>query len=238
MEKSKFEKFINKYNLNGACESVIIKCDDTTTQASGMSDDKNIVCIVKAPTMNIPSGEYPVYETKKLKALLNVINENLTVDVNTLNDTPVNLGFSDAQSEVVFVLADAQVIPPVPKINEPTFELTIDMDEKFISTFVKAKNALSDVDNFAIVSNGKTNTVDVIIGYSSLNKNTVKLKATANQAVQMAPVNFSAKYLRDILVSNKDATSGKLYISSKGMAKTTFEVDNVTATYYLIKLTT
>ncbi len=237
MEKSKLEKFINKYNLNGACESVIIKCDDSSTQASGMSDDKNIVCIVTAPTMGIQVGEYPVYETKKLKALLNVLNENLTVEVNTVNDTPVNLGFSDTLSEVVFVLADAQVIPPVPKVNEPPFELTIDMDEKFISTFVKAKNALSDVENFAIVSNGKTNMVDVIIGHSSLNKNTVKLTASANQAIQLPLINFSAKYLRDILISNKDATGGKLYISSKGMAKTTFEVDNVIATYYLIKLT-
>jgi hypothetical protein len=71
-----------------------------------------------------------------------------------------------------------------------------------------------------------------------LNTNRVKLKATLEEAVEVSAISFSAKYLREILVANKDAKGGKLEISSKGLARTSFVVDNIKSTYYLVQIDT
>jgi hypothetical protein len=237
VEKSKFERFVSKYNLGGACESVLYKVDGTTLTTRTISDDKNVLCEVIAPSMGFEAGEYPVYETAKLRSLLGVVGEVLSVKTKKSNDKFVGLEFADGTTEVTFVLADTSVIPAVPDLKKtPPFELTIDMDEKFITTFVKAKGALTDVETFTVMSSGSTATAEVILGFSSLNTNRVRMSANTASPVELAPVSFSAKYLREILVANKDAKGGKLEISSKGLARTSFDVDGIKSTYFLVQI--
>ena len=239
MEKTKFERFISKYNLGGSCESVLYIVQDETLMTRAISDDKNVLCEINAPSMGLTDGSYAVYETTKLRSLLGVLGEQLTVTPKQSSHKTVGLQFSDNSTEVTFVLADESVIPTVPELKKlPPFDLTIEMDELFINTFVKAKGALSDVDTFAVMSDGSTNNADVVLGYSSLNTNRVKIRATTNTAVVLNAISFSAKYLREILVANKDAKGGKLEISSKGLARTTFVADGITSTYYLVQIDT
>jgi hypothetical protein len=239
MEKSKFEKFIGKYNLGGSCESVLYNVENSSITTRAISDDKNVLCEVIAPSMGLKDGNYAVYETAKLRSLLGVLGETLSVNVKKSGDKAVGMTFDDSNTEVTFVLADATVIPAVPDLKKlPPFELTIEMDEQFINTFVKAKGALSDVDTFAVMSEGDDKTADVILGFSSLNTNRVKLKAKTTEATELKATSFSAKYLREILVANKDAKGGKLEISSKGLARTSFNVDNIKSTYYLVQIDT
>jgi len=239
MEKSKFEKFIGKYNLGGACESVLYTVEGNSLTTRAISDDKNVLCDVVAPSMGLKDGSYAVYETAKLRSLLGVLGETLSVNVKKSGDKTVGMTFDDTNTEVTFVLADQSVIPNVPDLKKlPPFELTIEMDEQFINTFVKAKGALADVDTFAVMSEGTDTTADVILGFSSLNTNRVKLKAKTTEATELKATSFSAKYLREILVANKDAKGGKLEISSKGLARTSFNVDNIKSTYYLVQIDT
>jgi hypothetical protein len=237
MEKKTFERFIAKYNLGGSCESVIYSVsDDSTITTRAISDDKNVLSEVTGPSMGIPPGEYPVYDTTRLRSLLGVLGDNLSVGVKRSGDNPVGMTFSDANTEVTFVLADMSVIPNVPDLKKlPPFEMTIIIDENFTNTFVRAKGALSDVDTFTVMSDGHDTTTDIIIGFSSLNTNRVKLTATTSEAVAIQPINFSAKYFREILVANKDAKTGTLEVSSKGLARAKFEVDGISATYYLVQ---
>ena len=110
------------------------------------------------------------------------------------------------------------------------------MDEQFVKTFIKAKNALSEVETFTVLGSGETNSVDIVLGHSSLNTNRVKLSVPTKETLEFNPISFSARYLRDILVANKDAKGGELFISSKGLAKTSFEVDGITSTYFLVQI--
>jgi len=239
MEKTKFEKFISKYNLGGSCESVLYSVDGNTITTRAISDDKNVLCEVTGPSMGLKDGSYAVYETAKLRSLLNVLGETLSVNVKKSGEKPVGMTFDDTNTEVTFVLADQSVIPAVPDLKKmPPFEMTIEMDEQFINTFVKAKGALSEVDTFAVMSEGTNKTADVILGYSSLNTNRVKLKANTTEASELKATSFSAKYLREILVANKDAKIGKLEVSSKGLARTSFNVDGIKSTYYLVQIDT
>lgn len=239
MEKTKFERFVSKYNLGGACESVLYKVENDKLTTRAISDDKNVLCDITAPSMGFDDGEYAVYETAKLRSLLGVLDEDLKVSQKKASGKLVGLEFSDKSTEATFVLADASVIPNVPELKKlPPFDLVIEMDEQFINTFVKAKGALADVDTFTVISNGKGKTADVVIGYSSLNTNRVKIKASVKENTEVKAISFSAKYLREILVSNKEAKAGELHISSKGLAKTTFSADGITSNYFLVQIET
>jgi hypothetical protein len=236
MEKKTFERFISKYNLGGSCESVIYSVNDTLITTRAISDDKNVLSEVTAPSMGIPEGEYPVYDTGRLRSLLGVLGDSLDVGVRRSSDNPVGMTFSDSSTEVTFVLADRSVIPNVPDLKKlPPFEMTIVIDENFTNTFVRAKGALADVETFTVMADGHDTITDIVIGFSSLNTNRVKLTATTTEAVAMEPINFSARYFREILVANKDTKTGTLEVSSKGLARATFEVDGISSTYYLVQ---
>jgi hypothetical protein len=238
MEKKTFERFISKYNLGGSCESVVYTVSgDSSISTRAISDDKNVLCEVTGPSMGFPIGNYSVYDTSKLRGMLNVLGDQLTVNVRSTGDRPTSMAFKDNSTEVTFVLADDSVIPSVPDLKKlPPFELSIVLDETLINTFVKAKGALSEVDTFAVMSDGHSNTAEIVLGFSSLNTNRIKLTANTIEAVALDPISFSAKYLREIFVANKDAKGGHLEVSSKGLAKTTFTVDGIESTYYLVQV--
>ena len=50
------------------------------------------------------------------------------------------------------------------------------------------------------------------------------------------PISFSATYLKEILVANKEATDATLKISSQGLAHISFSIDNYESNYYLVEI--
>lgn len=237
MEKSKLEKFITKYNLGGSCESVIFKSDGDTLSVRAISDDKNVLGEVSVEDIKFPEGEFGVYETKKLRSILSVLDENFTIKPSVNNGKTTGLGITDGSTKVTFVLADATVIPAVPDLKKlPPMDFTITLDEKFVSTFIKAKGALSEVETFAVMSKGEENTAEVVIGHSTLNTNRITVTAKTDKAVKMEPISFSANYLRDILTANKEVTNGTLQVSSKGLSVAKFSGNGYTSTYYLVQI--
>jgi hypothetical protein len=236
MQKTKFEKFISKYNLGGSCESVVFKSDGVVLSVRAISDDKNVLGEVILKEANFPEGDFGVYETKKLRSILSVLDENLEIKTSSVNDKITGLNITDGETKATFVLADISVVPAVPELKKlPPMDFTITLDEKFVNTFIRAKGALSEVDTFTVISDGKDTTATVVIGHSNLNTNRIAINATTDKTVELAPINFSAKYFKEILVANKDATNGTLEVSSKGLARATFEVDNISTVYYLVQ---
>jgi hypothetical protein len=239
MEKARFEKFINKYNLGGVCESVLYNVENGSLSTRAISEDSSVLCEIAAPSFGLPDGQYPVYETGRVRAMLGVLGNNLDVQVRNADDRAVSLTFTDGNIDATFVLADVSVIPAVPTMTKaPQFDMTINIDDNFINSYIKAKGALPEATTFTLVSDGSTDEVDVILGFSNMNTNRIKLTAATTEPVALEAISFSAKYFREILVANKDARSGVLRVSSKGIAVATFEVDEITSTYYLVRIVT
>lgn len=237
MEKSKLEKFITKYNLGGSCESVLFKSDGDTLSVRAISDDKNVLGEVSVENIAFPEGEFGVYETKKLRSILGVLDENITVKPNVTNGKTTGLNLTDNSTKATFVLADSSVVPQVPDLKKlPPMDFTITLDEKFVSTFVKAKSALSEVETFAVLSNGEDKTASVVIGHSTLNTNRISITANTDKVTTMQPINFSANYLREVLTANREVNSGTLQVSSKGLAVASFSANGFTSKYYLVQI--
>lgn len=53
--------------------------------------------------------------------------------------------------------------------------------------------------------------------------------------MNVKPISFSAKYLKEILTANKEATSAVLKVSTQGLAHIQFKIDDFTASYYLVE---
>lgn len=230
MKRTKLDGFINRYNLGGEIESVMVKSTDAELSVKMISDDKTLLGSVTTPDTDFPAGDFGIYTTTQLKQLLTVLDDNVTVE-----EVTGALKFSDKKTKMQYMLAAPSVIPAVPDLKTlPAFDAEVKLDDDFVNTFVKSKSALADADNFTFTyKNGKG---EIILGYSSINSNRVSMEVDCKCEVDVEPIAFSAKYLKAILVANRGAKSSSLKISSKGLSALSFESDEYVSKYFLVQI--
>ena len=108
----------------------------------------------------------------------------------------------------------------------------IKVDKSFMQKFVAGKGALADTDNFTVLTDDKG--VKVVIGYAEINTNRVTLPVERESYDKIDNVSFNANLFRDVLVANKECESATLEVSSGGLARINFKIDEYDATYYLV----
>lgn len=234
MKKSNFERFISKYNLNGAANAVIWKSDGSDVSTTFISDDKSVIGQVKTSTLHIDSGTYAIYDTPQLRSVLGVLDEDIKVAVTLTNGKMTSLNFSDgSNTKVNFVLAAEDNIPKAPSAKKtmPSFEIVAPLDRVLMDRFIRAKGALSDAETFVVSCDGKS--ASLILGYSKTNTNRVTLSLAPATLNKLDPIHFHARYFKDILAANKESEKGKIEVSSQGLARVTFELPDFEVTYYL-----
>jgi hypothetical protein len=230
MRKSKLDGFINRYNLGGEIESVMIKSSADKLSTKVISDDKTLLGTVSTSDSDFPEGEFGVYTTTQLKSLLSVLDENIKIE-----ETTGALKFSDNGTKMQYMLASPSVIPSVPELKSlPPFDAEITLDDEFVNKFIKSKAALSDADVFTFLC--KDGKGEIVLGYSSINSHRVSLSVNCKCDSDIQPIGFSAKYLKAILVANKGSSTASLKISSKGLAHIAFSSDDFNSEYYLVEI--
>jgi hypothetical protein len=230
MNKSKFDGFINRYNLGGEIESVMIKSDDSNLSVRMISDDKTLLGDVTVVESDFPNGEFGIYTTSQLKGLLSVLDDAISVE-----EVTGAVKFSDKGTKVQYMLAAPSVIPAVPDLKAlPPFDVEVTLNDDFINKFIKSKGALSDADTFTFTS--KAGKSEIILGYSSINSNRISIDVVINSTEDIEPIAFSAKYLKAILMANKGSKTSSLKISSKGLSHVSFTDGDYTSNYYLVEI--
>ena len=235
MNKNNLLKFIQKYSLGGLIESVAWNAEGTKLSVRFISDDKTLLGEVEYNAYTSTPMSVGIYTTSLLKNMIGVLDNDLTLKVDKAGDKSVSLKLSSDETETSYQLADLGVIPPVPDLKAmPDFGISIDMASNMIDKFIKAKGALSDIDTFTIFTEGGD--LKMAIGYSSISTNRVTFTATKGFEGEVKPISFSAKYLKEILTANKEATSAKLKVSTDGLANVEFLIDNFACKYYLVEI--
>lgn len=241
MKKQVINTFIDKYSLNGSIESVKWVVDNKNKQikTSSISDDKNALSyVVIKDDAGLTDSEFGINDTTKLKKLLNVLSEDVNISFNKRDDKIVSLSLNSETTEVQYVTADLNVIPKVPDLKKlPPFNLEIPLTKEFVTTFVKAKSALSDVDTMTF-SKDKKDKIKLTIGYSNVNSNRINIdvKPSEGKDSLSKTIHFSAKYLKEILTSNSDCENAVLKISDHGIMHVEFNNDLFNSNYYLIEI--
>ena len=235
MNKNNLLKFIQKYSLGGLIESVAWNAEGTKLSVRFISDDKTLLGEVEYNAYTSTQMNVGIYTTSLLKNMIGVLDNDLTLKVDKAGDKSVSLKLSSDETETSYQLADLGVIPPVPDLKTlPDFGISIDMASNMIDKFIKAKGALSDVDTFTIFTEGGD--LKMAIGYTSISTNRVTFTAQKDYAETVKPISFSAKYLKEILTANKEATSAKLKVSTDGLSNVEFQIDDFVCKYYLVEI--
>ena len=235
MQKSKLDKFIQKYNLGGNVNSVKWKSDGDSISTSFVTPDKSLLGNVKVEKFPFEDAELGVYQTDQLKSLIGVLGDDVSLDVSRAGDKAYSLKVKNGPVSVDYVLSDLSVIADPPALKRlPEFGTQIKLDNNFINTFIKGKGALSDVDTFTIV-NG-TNGCEVVIGYSSTNTNRVNIPVETTTNDLTDPITFNANLFKEVLVANRECTSAVLEVSNEGLAKVNFKIDDYDSTYYVVAM--
>ena len=235
MNKNNLLKFIQKYSLGGLIESVAWNAEGTKLSVRFISDDKTLLGEVEFNAYTSTPMNVGIYTTSLLKNMIGVLDSDLTLKVDKAGEKSVSLKLASDETETSYQLADLGVIPPVPDLKTlPNFGISIDMASNMIDKFIKAKGALSDVDTFTIFTEGGD--LKMAIGYSSISTNRVTFTAQKDYAETVKPISFSAKYLKEILTANKEATSAKLKVSTDGLSNVEFQIDDFVCKYYLVEI--
>ena len=235
MEKQQLNRFVSKYNLAGLVESVKWESKDGSLTTSFISDDKSVLGSVTMKEFEGDAAEFGVYDTTKLSKMLSVLGNDIDFSILDIDGKSVSLKFKDKSTSVNYMLADLSVIPNVPDLKQlPDFNAEIKLDSNFISTFIRAKGALQDENNFTFVC--KDNKGSIVLGHSNINTNRINIDVDCTCKGDVDPISYSATYLKEILVANKEATDATLKISSQGLAHISFSIDNYESNYYLVEI--
>lgn len=234
MNKSKLDRFILKYNLGGAVDSVKWRSKGDVLSTSFITSDKCLLGSVCVNNFSFEDIVLGVYSTTQLQRILNVMGDNIDLAVTRIDDKAIALKITDSNATANFMLADLSVIStPQSMKNVPVFDTKINIDNKFIDTFVRGKNALPEADSFTIVKNRD---VKIIIGYSTTNSHRITIPVKATEAFLLDYISFDANIFKEILLANRECVSAVLEISSQGLAHIIFKIDNYTSEYYMTSL--
>ena len=159
--------------------------------------------------------------------------DNVDLTLTEADGNPVSFHLSDSNKSADYVLAALGVIPDVPQMKSlPDFDTLVTLDSQFMDSFIKSKNALSDVDHFAVkpVEGG----VEFVIGYSDMNSNRISIKVDSSAVALSKEINFNANLFSQVLSANKECSKAELQIAETGLAYIEFKVDDFTAKYWLV----
>jgi hypothetical protein len=235
MNKNNLLRFIQKYSLGGLIESVAWNAEGNKLSVRFISDDKTLLGEVEFNAFTSKAFNVGIYTTSLLKNMIGVLDSDIALKVDLAGDKAVSLKLSSDETETSYQLADLGVIPPVPDLKQlPEFGIDIEMASNMIDKFIKAKGALSDIDTFTIFT--EAGDLKMAIGYSSISTNRVTFTCQKGFTGEIKPISFSAKYLKEILTANKEATSAKLSVSTDGLSHVGFQIDDFVCKYYLVEI--
>ena len=234
MQKTKLDRFIQKYNLNGNVNSVKWTSKDDTLATTFVTSDKSLMGSVKVDNVQFDEGDVGVYTTDLLQKLLGVLEDDITLNVSKFGDKAVSLRVKNGTVSVDYTLSDLSVIPDPPTLKRvPEFQTNVKVDSHFIDTFIKGKSALSEAETFTIITGDKP---QVVIGYASTNTNRVNIPVETTTNGLTDNISFNANLFRDVLSANKECTSAVLEVSNDGLLRVNFKVDDYDSTYYLVAI--
>ena len=233
MDKYKLTRFIDKYHLGGNVNAVVINSKGDTLSTRFITGDKALLGELEMNSWSFQDVELGVYDTEQLSRLLDVLDDDVTLNLTQSGDKAIALQISDQYSKNNFMLSDKSVInQPPPLKGIPEFQLKIKVDTNFITRFIGGKSALPDTDTFTVITDDDG--VKLVIGYSSINTNRVTIPVETETYEDIENVSFNANLFRDVLVANKECESATLEVSEKGLSKINFKVDQYDVTYYLV----
>ena len=234
ISKKVISDIVSKYSLGNNIEKVKWVITDEKFIIHFINDSKNLVGYVDyRKEIGLKPGDYGIFNTSQLIKCLNILDGDILVDA-----TSSKLNMADTNYDIKFNLADPAVIPNVPDVsnNSDEWSVIFDVNDEFITRFVKSKDALSELETFTIETREGFTGDELVFTVGTNITNTIEftVEATINESFNSIP--FDSNLMKEILKANKDYHSGEIRINKKGLLDAHFHCGNDLYTgYYLVR---
>jgi hypothetical protein len=236
ISKLQLQSIIEKYHLNGLIENVKWEIDkDKQLTINFTAPSREMIGSITYQGFPLPESKIGINNTTQLDKLLSITAGELMLDYSREGKIISKLLIADNQFNLDYALADLLTIPKSGEYTGPEeYNIEAALDNEVITALVKAKNALSNSEN-VVVRPGLTGLEFTFGGdVEYANKVTYSIQdITVNNEATFS-LTYNSNLLKEILVANKGAESGTLYISSQGLIKIVFSHKDLQDKYYIV----
>jgi len=237
ISKNVLQSVIAKYYLNGLNNQVKWRIKDNALTI--YAGEKGRVCKVHLKDFALEDGELGVFDTDKLSKLISITNGDLSITLEKIKSVFTKMHIADLNFDLTYSLADILILGKTTWYEDPdTWEIDVELQMEDVDHLIKAKNALSDVNNMLITTTEDfdgNKVCEFIFGDNTgfSNKITYQLRGEISESDLSIP--FDSDIFKSILNSNKDMPTGRLQLSKKGMMKLMFNSDDIESVYYIAR---
>jgi hypothetical protein len=238
ISKNQLTSIISKYYLNGLNNQVKWRINDN--QLTIYAGEAGKVCKVVHKNFPLEDAELGVFDTHKLSKLISITNGDLMVSLEKMKAIYTKIHIQDSNFDLTYSLADTLILGKNTYYQDPDegYEIELNLSPEDIDYLIKAKNALSDVNNMLITTTtdfDKNPICEFIFGDNTgfSNKITYQLNGTITDNDISIP--FNSDIFKDILNSNKDQSLGTLKLSKQGILKLNFSSEDIYSEYYVAR---
>ena len=238
-DKRIIDSFIDKYHLGGNIERIKWISDGESLKADFINDSQNLVGKVSHKNFHFPNGEFGIYSTSTLSKMLGILENEVMFEIVKEGGMPSKFTIGDTAMDIKFNLADPQVIPNVPTINDPNPRecIHIGLTEEFTTRFIKAKDAVGEEVFYVSTQDGFTSKeVKFTIGNNTSNSvNFAEEIQDGSTEEDLNNIPFNADLVKEIFKHNKRFESGGMKINPKRLITFTFKFGDLESNYYLVR---
>ena len=242
ISKKVLSEIVSKYSLGGHVEKVKWTIDEKDgVTINFINDSKTLVGqIYYNNSIGLKKGSYGIFNTSQLIKCLNILDGDILVETKSQNGLASKLNLADTNYDIKFSLADPAIIPKVPEVtDEDQPSASFEINDEFITRFVKSKDALNDLSSFTVETREGITGDELVFTIGSDITNTIQFSveelSQINEEFKQIP--FDSNLFKEILKANRNYESGKVHINKKGLIQLQFNYnDGFNTNYYLVRL--
>jgi|TARA_R100000482_G_C5124301_1_gene147709 hypothetical protein len=237
INKLTIQSIINKYYL-GVNEAVKWVVEDNELGINFMTPTKDVIGSVSCKNFQLENSKLAIYDTKKLSSLINICNGDLLLELEKNNAIYTKLKISDLNFNLNYALSDPLLIGKVGEVTIPDWVVELDLTSEDIDNIIRAKSALSQIDNMLVTTTTNLDNEDVVefvFGDESGHNNKITYQIKGDIKEKDIKLPFNSDTFKTILHANKDMEGGKMYLSSMGLIQLDFELDDISSRYFMVR---
>ena len=237
ISKTQLQSIIAKYYL-GEIEQIKWEIEDNNLNINFIAPSNMVLGSVKCNDFQMQDADLAIYNTKKLANLISICNGDLILDLEKQMEIITKLKIADENFNLEYALSDPLLIRKVGKAKPVDgWYVELELSSEEISNILRAKSAMSEVEQFLVTTTKDLDNVDVCelifgdeIGHN--NKITYQLKGVINK--EDMKIKYNSNMLKTILNANKDMDEGKFKISNAGLMYFSFTDGVIESEYYMV----
>jgi len=237
INKNILQNVISKYYL-GEIERVKWEIENNQLTVNFITPSRMVLGNVKCNNFPLEDADLAIYHTKKLSNLISICNGDLLLELEKQKEMLLKLNISDSNFNLSYALSDPLLIKNTGKakpVEDWDIELEITRNE--IGNILKAKSALSEIDNMLVTFTKDLDGEDVcefVFGDEAGHNNKITYQLKGKIDKENIKIRYNSDMLKTILNANKDVDDGIFKISKEGLMHLSFKNDEIESEYYMV----